>query len=49
MDIGVGDEQMGYRCADAAGDTYFFIVNLAVRRSDILVLRIDDVRAAMAG
>ena len=40
---------MGYRCADAAGDIYFFIVNLAERRSDVLVLHIDDVRAAMEG
>ena len=40
---------MRYRRADAAGDTHFFIVNLAVRRSDILVLHIDDMRAAMEG
>jgi putative transposase len=38
---------MRYRRADAAGDTYFFTVNLAERRSDLLVRHIDDVRATM--
>jgi REP element-mobilizing transposase RayT len=38
---------MRYRRADAAGGTYFFTVNLAERRSDVLVRHIDDLRAAM--
>ena len=38
---------MLYRRADAAGGTYFFTVNLAERRSDLLVRHIDDLRAAM--
>ena len=38
---------MQYRLADAAGGTYFFTVNLAERRSDVLVRHIDDLRAAM--
>ena len=38
---------MRYRRADAAGGTYFFTVNLAERRSDLLVRHIDDLRAAM--
>ena len=38
---------MRYRRADTAGGTYFFTVNLAERRSDLLVRYIDDVRAAM--
>jgi len=42
-----GDEQMRYRRADATGGTYFFTVNLAERRSDVLVRHIDDLRAAM--
>jgi putative transposase len=36
---------MQYRRADAAGGTYFFTVNLAERRSDVLVRHIDDLRA----
>ncbi len=38
---------MRYRRADATGGTYFFTVNLAERRSDILVRHIDDLRAAI--
>ena len=38
---------MRYRHADATGSTYFFTVNLAERRSDILVRHIDDLRAAI--
>ncbi len=38
---------MRYRRANAAGGTYFFTVNLAERRSDLLVRHIDDLRAAM--
>ncbi|MFZ1546193.1 MAG: hypothetical protein WAT12_03720, partial [Candidatus Nitrotoga sp.] len=38
---------MRYRCADAAGGTYFFIGNLTEWRSDILVRHIDDLRAAI--
>jgi putative transposase len=38
---------MRYRRADAAGGTYFFTVNLAERRSDLLVRHIDDLCAAM--
>ena len=38
---------MQYRRADAAGGTYFFTVNLAERRSDLLVRHIDSLRAAM--
>ncbi len=38
---------MCYRQADAAEDTCFFIVNLAERRSDILVRQIDDLHAAI--
>ena len=38
---------MCYRRADAAGDTYFLTLNLAERRSDVLVRHIDDLRAAM--
>ncbi|BBJ23679.1 REP-associated tyrosine transposase [Candidatus Nitrotoga sp. AM1P] len=38
---------MRYRRADATGGTYFFTVNLAERRSDLLVRHIDDLRAAM--
>ncbi|HLA34846.1 MAG TPA: transposase [Rhodocyclaceae bacterium] len=37
---------MRYRRADAAGGTYFFTVNLADRRSDLLLRRIEDLRAA---
>jgi len=36
---------MRYRCADAAGGPNFFTVNLAERRSDLLVRHIDDLRA----
>ena len=36
---------MRYRRADTAGATYFFTVNLAERDSDMLVRRIDDLRA----
>ena len=32
---------MCYRRADVAGDTYCFIVNLAERRSDVLVRHVD--------
>ena len=38
---------MNYRRAQAEGGTYFFSVNLAERRSDVLVRHIDDLRAAM--
>ena len=38
---------MQYRRADAAGGTYFFTVNLAERRSDLLVRHIDSLRASM--
>ena len=38
---------MRYRRANAAGGTYFFTVNVAERRSDVLVRHIDDLRAAM--
>ena len=38
---------MRYRRADEAGGTYFFTVNFAERRSDVLVRHIDDLRAAM--
>lgn len=38
---------MCYRRADAAGGKYFFTVNLAERRSDLLVRHIDDLRAVM--
>ncbi len=38
---------MRYQRADAAGDTYCFTVNLAERRSDVLVRHIDDLRATM--
>ena len=38
---------MRYRRADAAGDTYCFTVNLAERRSDVLVRHIEYLRAAM--
>ena len=38
---------MRYQRTDAVGDTSFFTVNLAERRSDLLVRHIDDLRAAM--
>ncbi|MEQ1743552.1 MAG: hypothetical protein ABL869_13760 [Candidatus Nitrotoga sp.] len=38
---------MRYRCADAEGGSYFFTVNRAERRSDLLVRHIDDLRVAM--
>ena len=38
---------MRYRRADATGGTYFFTVNLAERRSDILVRHIDVLRIAI--
>jgi len=38
---------MRYRRANAAGGTTFYTVNLAERRSDVLVRHIDDLRAAM--
>ncbi|MFZ1547836.1 MAG: hypothetical protein WAT12_12195 [Candidatus Nitrotoga sp.] len=41
------DETMHYQRADAAGGTYFFMVNLTEWRSDVLVRYIDDLRAAM--
>jgi len=37
---------MRYRRAFAEGGTYFFTVNLADRSSDLLVTRIDNLRAA---
>jgi len=36
-----------YRRANAKGATYFFTVNLADRRSDILVRHVDDLRAVI--
>lgn len=36
---------MRYRRADAAGETYFFTVNMAERGSDMLVRHMDDLRA----
>lgn len=36
-----------YRRARVPGGTYFFTVNLADRRSRLLVDRIDDLRAAL--
>jgi len=36
-----------YPRADAAGGTYFFSVNLAERRSNLLVRHVDDLRATM--
>ena len=42
-----GGEYMRYQCADPAGGTTFFIVNLAERRSDLLVQHIDDLGATM--
>ena len=38
---------MHYRRADATGGTYFFTVNVAEWRSDVLVRHIDNLRAAM--
>ena len=38
---------MRYRRALVAGGTYFFTVNLADRRSDILVRHIDDLRQVL--
>ena len=38
---------MCYRRADATGDTYCFTINLAERRSDVLVRHIDNLRVAM--
>lgn len=38
---------MRYQRADAAEGTYFFTVNLAERRSDLLVRHIEYLRAAM--
>ena len=38
---------MRYRRADAAGGTYFFTMNLAEWRLDVLMRHIDDLRAAM--
>lgn len=38
---------MQYRRAHAAGATYFFSVNLAERRSDILVRHIEDLRVVI--
>lgn len=37
-------EGMRYRRADTAGGSYFFKVNLADRRSDVLVSHIQDLR-----
>lgn len=42
-----GDEHMRYQRADAAGGRYFFTVNLAERRSNLLVRHIEYLRAAM--
>ncbi|MFN0316937.1 MAG: REP-associated tyrosine transposase [Burkholderiales bacterium] len=39
---------MRYRRSDVSGGTYFFTVNLADRRSDLLVRHIGELRAAMA-
>ena len=36
---------MRYRRSSTAGGTYFFTVNLAERKSDVLVPNIDDLRA----
>jgi len=36
-----------YRRNRVAGGTYFFTVNLLYRRSDVLVARIDALRAAV--
>ena len=38
---------MRYRRANTAGGTYFFTVNLADRRSDLLIRHIDNLRAVM--
>jgi putative transposase len=38
---------MRYRRADVAGGTYFFTVNLADRRRDLLVEHVDVLRAAV--
>ena len=38
---------MRYRRADAAGGTYFYTVNLAEGRSDVLMQHINNLRAAM--
>ena len=38
---------MQYRRSHTAGGTYFFTVNLAERRSDILVRHIEDLRAVI--
>ncbi len=38
---------MRYRRADVAGGTYFFTVNLAERKRDLLVDYIDDLRSVM--
>ncbi|MGB4924803.1 MAG: transposase, partial [Candidatus Nitrotoga sp.] len=38
---------MRYRRANAAGGTYFFTVNVAEWRSNLLVRHIDDLRAAI--
>ena len=38
---------MRYRRATAAGGTYFFTVNLAERRSDVLVQHVDGLRTVL--
>jgi len=38
---------MRYRRATAAGGTYFFTVNLAERRSDVLVRHVDGLRTVL--
>jgi len=38
---------MRYRRSNAAGGACFFTVNLAERGSDVLVRRMDDLRAVM--
>lgn len=38
---------MRYRRADAAGASYFFTVNLAERKRDLLVRHIDTLRQAV--
>jgi putative transposase len=38
---------MRYKFANASGSTPFFTVNLAERRTDLLVRHIDDLRATM--
>lgn len=39
---------MQYRRSQLAGGTYFFTLNLADRSSDLLLRRMDDLRAVLA-